>query len=111
MGPTLEFFSLVSSHVRLRRGITNENIQIWRNDRGGETQYLHPDYGLYPCPFLENGDKIVKFLTNFGKFVGKALLDSRTLDIMFNSLFLEQVFLSSAPVTLSVLKVFLNLII
>jgi E3 ubiquitin-protein ligase TRIP12 len=106
LGPTLEFFALVSSHVRRRKGITTECIQIWRGDGKVVGEYLNPADGLYPCPITQIEPKIIEFFTNLGKFVAKALFDSRTLDLIFDSLFLEQVFyLSSAPLRLLVLNV------
>jgi E3 ubiquitin-protein ligase TRIP12 len=40
-----------------------------------------------------------------GQFVGKALLDSRIIDISFNPLFLKYVLNEEVPLTLASLKV------
>ena len=53
LGPTMEFFSLVSKAIRLNLGVRiccKENYQqIWRTiDK--ENQYINPQAGLYPRP-------------------------------------------------------------
>ena len=53
LGPTMEFFSLVSKAIRLNLGVRiccKDNYQqIWRTT-DSENQYINPQAGLYPRP-------------------------------------------------------------
>lgn len=46
-----------------------------------------------------------RLFTMLGQFIGKALLDSRIIDISFNPLFLKYILNEEVPLTLSSLKV------
>jgi len=51
--------------------------------------------GLFPAPLdksqvsSENGRKVLYFFSNLGKFISRALLDSRIIDFHFNPVFLK----------------------
>eukprot|EP00842_Homolaphlyctis_polyrhiza_P004538 jgi/Hompol1/5085/HPOL_004147-RA len=112
LGPTLEFFSAASKGLRLCQGITwptgssakdlkaaaEAMMQIWRSDngRGQLSGVLDPANGLYPCPISSNlsraeTSRVADLFRCLGAFAGKALMDSRLLDLHFSPLFLDQV--------------------
>lgn len=87
LGPTLEFYALVS------RELQRADLDMWRGEtvsvlKGGEepVRYVHSPCGLFPLP-LGRGAKVghvSKVRSRFkllGKFVAKALMDSRMLDL------------------------------
>ena len=92
LGPTLEYFALVSAALRLRKGIKWNNIQhfIWRHETETSGNEFVSFNGVYPAP--ESNLEILDIFANLGKFTAKSILDSRTLDLIFNAVFLEQVF-------------------
>lgn len=57
LGPTLEFYALVSQQIRA--------LEVWRND-GEET-------GLFPRPWNEPNVNSLETLEFIGSFVGKAI--------------------------------------
>lgn len=72
IGPTLEFYSLISKNLR--------NLDIWRND-GDKV-------GLFPAPIeTQNPEFLSGIFTFMGKFVAKALLDHRLVDLPFSVAF------------------------
>ncbi|KAI8915880.1 hypothetical protein EDD86DRAFT_197106 [Gorgonomyces haynaldii] len=80
LGPTLEFFSLVSQELQQELLIDNQKICVFQNT---------PD-GLYPIP-MQPSKQLAELFVLIGKFTAKALLDSRPLDLVFSKVFLEQV--------------------
>lgn len=102
LGPTLEFYSTVSSEIRRTSGANfkNQNLIIWRPDtevdtKNEKSEYLNPKNGIFPAPLKKsyidspNGVLILSLFKSLGKFVGKAMLDSRMIDIPFSSEFLD----------------------
>ncbi|KAG8770191.1 Ubiquitin fusion degradation protein 4 [Ceratobasidium sp. 428] len=100
LGPTLEFYSLVSKEFARR------DLKMWRDaDSSVEGPYVQRPLGLFPSPEAKEGTKSrTKLFTMLGQFVGKALLDSRIIDISFNPLFLKYVLSEEVPLTLASLK-------
>ncbi|KAG5421105.1 UFD4 [Candida metapsilosis] len=94
LGPTLEFYSTVSKEFSKRK------LKLWRdnNKYNGDTEgYVDNKQGLFPSPMdkqqlnNENGKKILYFYSSLGKFIARALLDSRIIDFNFNPVFLKLV--------------------
>jgi len=90
LGPTLEFYNLVCKEI------CKKSLNIWRDngfESSGEDCYLSPKTGLFPKPLAANAPeskvkKCCKYFSMLGSFVGKALLDSRIINISFNPVFL-----------------------
>ncbi|XP_021365731.1 E3 ubiquitin-protein ligase TRIP12-like isoform X1 [Mizuhopecten yessoensis] len=95
LGPTLEFYALVSKE--LQKG----EYEMWRGEvvkdvdsEGQETgeEYYHADCGLFTLPLARNAKAAVvtKLKNKFkllGKFMAKAMMDSRMLDIPLSLVF------------------------
>ncbi|RUS90169.1 hypothetical protein EGW08_002048, partial [Elysia chlorotica] len=95
LGPTLEFYALVSKDLQ------RSDLELWRGDTVQATSPADPNVklnyaqsacGLFPAP-LHRGSKAAhvnkvkakfKFL---GKFMAKALMDSRMLDLPLSRVF------------------------
>lgn len=87
LGPTLEFYALVS------RELQRADLDMWRGEtvsvlKGGEdpVRYMHSPCGLFPLPLGRNAkvghvSKVRSRFKLLGKFVAKALMDSRMLDL------------------------------
>ncbi|XP_050045361.1 E3 ubiquitin-protein ligase TRIP12 isoform X2 [Dermacentor andersoni] len=87
LGPTLEFYALVS------RELQRADLDMWRGEtvsvlKGGEepVRYVHSPCGLFPLPLGRNAkvghvSKVRSRFKLLGKFVAKALMDSRMLDL------------------------------
>uniref|UniRef100_T1IVF8 E3 ubiquitin-protein ligase n=1 Tax=Strigamia maritima TaxID=126957 RepID=T1IVF8_STRMM len=84
LGPTLEFYALVSQELQ------RTDLELWRGetvqlrDNGGE--YTFGANGLFPAPLARNTkvSYVTKIRNKFkfvGKFMAKALMDSRMLDM------------------------------
>ena len=95
LGPTLEFYSLVSRCFQAR------SLNIWRvDDRGcciiDQVEYVQPKHGLFPRPFplinnkKTNHDEQLRYFSLLGRFVAKSLFDFRLIDIPFNAMFLKR---------------------
>jgi len=90
LGPTLEFYSLASKEFARR------SLKMWRDeDETKEGAYVFHPHGLFPAPALPNepsietaGSRLAYFKT-LGLFVGRALLDSRIIDLSLNKVFLK----------------------
>ncbi|CAF1314917.1 unnamed protein product [Adineta steineri] len=95
LGPTLEAYSLLSKELQ-RNG-----LELWRTDKIFEStkdkdvplpEYVDSRSGLYPAPLGRNAKASVitkirqkyKFL---GKFMAKALMDTRMIDMSFSIVF------------------------
>ncbi|EPS41980.1 hypothetical protein H072_4065 [Dactylellina haptotyla CBS 200.50] len=85
LGPTLEFYSSVS------REFARKNQNMWRDsDAFSEKEYTFGAQGLFPAPMdakfaeTEGGKKVLQRFKILGKFVARAMLDSRLIDISFN---------------------------
>lgn len=101
LGPTLEFYSLVSQDFALR-----EN-SMWLDEQRN-TSALHVDapLGLFPIPTRMDGKdadgRLHKFRT-LGTFVAKALLDSRMVQINLSPIFVQRLLGREVPMTLNTL--------
>ncbi|XP_062604886.1 E3 ubiquitin-protein ligase TRIP12-like [Saccostrea cucullata] len=95
LGPTLEFYALVSKEAQ------KSDLDLWRGEAikeksasgtDEEILYCYSPCGLFPSPLPRNAKAAVinrvkakfKFL---GKFMAKALMDSRMLDIPLSLVF------------------------
>ncbi|KAJ8973590.1 hypothetical protein NQ317_010027 [Molorchus minor] len=83
LGPTLEFYALVSKELQ------KTNLELWNALGTNDNEYVHSPIGLFPAP-LPRGAKVnqvtkVKSKFRFmGKFMAKAVMDSRMLDLPFS---------------------------
>ncbi|KIL69369.1 hypothetical protein M378DRAFT_184532 [Amanita muscaria Koide BX008] len=105
LGPTLEFYSLVSKEF------ARKDLKIWRDvDPQGNGLYVHHPQGLYPAPISpedvanDGGQKRTHIVRVIGQFVAKAMLDSRIIDLNFNKIFLKHVLGEEVPLTIASLK-------
>ena len=85
LGPTLEAYSLISKELQ------KTGLELWRTDKTLEMtkekdqsipEYVDNRYGLYPSPLGRNAkaNLVTKVRQKFkflGKFMAKALMDSR----------------------------------
>ena len=106
LGPTLEFYSLVS------REFARRDLKIWRDaDTTYPGNYVHHPTGLFPAPVdpdnanTEAGEKRTYVFRIIGQFVAKALLDSRIIDMSFNKIFLKMVLGEEVPLAITNLRV------
>ncbi|XP_023345840.1 E3 ubiquitin-protein ligase TRIP12 [Eurytemora carolleeae] len=103
LGPTLEFYSLVSKELQ------RSDLQLWKGgtvkigseepmeeDKSDDpcVEYVHSDVGLYPLPLARNvksshKTKIKNKFQFLGKFMAKAVLDNRMLDLPFSRPFYQ----------------------
>ncbi|KAF3936727.1 hypothetical protein ABW19_dt0201371 [Dactylella cylindrospora] len=88
LGPTLEFYSSVS------REFARKSQHMWRDsDSFSDKEYTFGAQGLFPAPMdakyaeTEAGKRVLQRFKILGKFVARAMLDSRLIDISFNSNF------------------------
>ncbi|CAK7898346.1 ubiquitin fusion degradation protein 4 [[Candida] anglica] len=90
LGPTLEFYSTVSHEF------ASKKLHLWRQD-SEEKNDLYIRKKLFPYPMdkskvnSDNGRKVLFFFAVLGKFVARAMLDSRIMDFNFNPVFLKLV--------------------
>jgi E3 ubiquitin-protein ligase TRIP12 len=108
LGPTLEFYALVS------REFARRDLKIWRDDDLLRTgAYVFHPRGLFPAPMPpvstptpEDGEtKRTHIIRVIGQFVAKAMLDSRIIDMSFNKVFLKLALGEDVPLTIDSLKV------
>lgn len=95
LGPTLEFYALVSKEFQ------RAELEMWRgdvlttnlkNEKADPVNYIYSNNGLFPLPISRSNKssaatKIKHRFKLLGKFMAKALLDSRMVDINLNVLF------------------------
>ncbi|CAF2672231.1 unnamed protein product [Rotaria sp. Silwood2] len=95
LGPTLEAYSLLSKELQ------KNGLELWRTDRIFDShkdkdipmpEYVDTRHGLYPAPLGRNAkaNVITKVRQKFkflGKFMAKALMDSRMIDMPFSIIF------------------------
>ncbi|KAF8557697.1 hypothetical protein OG21DRAFT_1434490 [Imleria badia] len=105
LGPTLEFYSLVSKEFARR------DLKIWRDaDAGSPGIYVHHPAGLYPAPISpddianDGGQKRTHILRVIGQYVAKAMLDSRIIDLSLNKIFIKLVLGEEVPLTIDSLR-------
>ncbi|XP_044752969.1 E3 ubiquitin-protein ligase TRIP12 isoform X2 [Coccinella septempunctata] len=83
LGPTLEFYALVSKELQ------RTNLELWNAPGTDEKEYVHNQDGLFPAPIAKSAKvgHVTKLRTKFrfmGKFMAKAVMDSRMLDLPFS---------------------------
>lgn len=93
LGPTLEFYALVSQELQ------RADLDLWRgekrqlqNDCSEEQRYIYSPSGLFPAPIPQNlkSQSLRRIKSKFsflGKFMARALTDSRILDLPLSVLF------------------------
>ena len=95
LGPTLEFYTLVS------RELQRTELGLWRHESGGPPpqegqdgkpqQYVHAPAGLFPAVVKQDEEgggvpaRTLQLFTFMGRFVAKALLDNRLVDLPFSA--------------------------
>ncbi|KAG0213076.1 Ubiquitin fusion degradation protein 4 [Mortierella sp. GBA30] len=91
LGPTLEFYSVVSKEF------CKKSVKLWRDsDADAQSEYVLAPHGLFPRPISnaghhsENDKKILKLFKSLGKFIAKAMLDSRIIDVPLSALLVDQ---------------------
>jgi len=99
LGPTLEFYALVSLEVQkceyeMWRG---EKITLNSSDQSENQLYFHSSTGLFPAPVCAAGKQSAKQQANLtklksrfkflGKFFAKAIMDFRVVDIQLSYAF------------------------
>ncbi|XP_031562481.1 E3 ubiquitin-protein ligase TRIP12-like [Actinia tenebrosa] len=95
LGPTLEFYTLVSKEFQ------KSSMEMWRGsdiapppteDAEEGVTYVHSPCGLFPAPIPKNtkAAALTKLRTKFrflGRFLGRAVLDFRMIDIPLSETF------------------------
>ncbi|KAL4560548.1 hypothetical protein LXL04_032701 [Taraxacum kok-saghyz] len=79
LGPTLEFFTLVSTEFQ------KPGMGMWRGDNSGIMDSI--PLGLFPSPLRDSIPEVNKKFVLLGQVVAKALYDGRVLDIPFSKAF------------------------
>ncbi|KZV79735.1 hypothetical protein EXIGLDRAFT_706482 [Exidia glandulosa HHB12029] len=105
VGPTLEFHSMVS------REFTRGDLKIWRDAQSTVPGlYVHHPLGLFPAPISpsqvssEAGRRPMQIFRVIGQFIGKALLDSRIIDMFFKKVFMKFIVEEDVPLTVATLE-------
>ncbi|TIC56498.1 hypothetical protein E3Q05_01686 [Wallemia mellicola] len=105
LGPTLEFYSLVSKEF------ARKSLRMWRGSQdSSESPYVFSPTGLFPEPMSDKesesdkGKERIKLFRILGQFLAKGLLDSRIIDISFNPLFMKLVLGLSIPKSVAGVK-------
>ena len=105
LGPTLEFYSTVSKEFSKKR------LKLWReNDSIAGDEFAFGKNGLFPAPMrdadakAEGGKKLLHFFKTMGKFVARAMMDSRIIDISFSPTFFKLAINSSLPLSIGLLR-------
>lgn len=103
LGPTLEFYTLVSKELQradlgLWKGdtvkISSEDLMDSDDSNEDCIEYVHSSTGLYPMPMARNvksshKNKIKNKFVFLGKFIAKAVLDNRMIDVPFGPPFYQ----------------------
>eukprot|EP01080_Neovahlkampfia_damariscottae_P001758 gene1758-527_t len=88
LGPTIEFYSLVSKEFK------KSKLNIWINDNDDE--YVSNSFGLFPKIIDFKNEKELLFNENVFKFMGlfvaRGIFDFKLLDLPFSNEFLKLVF-------------------
>ncbi|KAL4078725.1 hypothetical protein V8B97DRAFT_1933082 [Scleroderma yunnanense] len=105
LGPTLEFYSLVSKEFARR------DLKIWRDaDPSSPGLHVYHPTGLYPAPIgpddIANDGSLKRthILRVIGQYVAKAMLDSRIIDLSFNKVFIKLVLGEEVSLTIDTLR-------
>ena len=104
LGPTLEFYTMVSKELQradlnLWKGdavkISSEDAIMDADENAEEcVEYVHSSTGLYPSPLARNAkashkSKVKNKFAFLGKFIAKAVLDNRMIDLPFSQPFYQ----------------------
>ncbi|XP_049822761.1 E3 ubiquitin-protein ligase TRIP12 isoform X2 [Aethina tumida] len=86
LGPTLEFYALVS------RELQRSSLELWYAPDSNNSEYVMNPTGLFPAPLSRTAkvSQLSKVKSKFrflGKFMAKAVMDSRMLDLPFSLTF------------------------
>lgn len=95
LGPTLEFYALVSKELQ------RSDLELWKgevlqatnqSDPENKVTYVHSPMGLFPTPLARNAkaahvNKAKAKFKFLGKFMAKALMDSRMIDLPLSPVF------------------------
>ncbi|XP_023287946.1 E3 ubiquitin-protein ligase TRIP12 isoform X3 [Orussus abietinus] len=101
LGPTLEFYALVS------RELQRADLELWHgSSTPSESGYVHSPHGLFvtPIPWNTKVSHLAKLKTKFkflGKFMAKAIYDSRMLDLPFSLTFYRWLLAEEHTLTLA----------
>ncbi|XP_072379801.1 E3 ubiquitin-protein ligase TRIP12 isoform X1 [Diabrotica undecimpunctata] len=103
LGPTLEFYALVSKELQ------KVNLELWNAFSASESEYVNSPTGLFPMPLSRSAkvSQITKIKSKFrflGKFMAKAVMDSRMLDLPFSVAFYRWLLGQESCLTLSDLR-------
>ncbi|OCF37256.1 E3 ubiquitin-protein ligase TRIP12 [Kwoniella heveanensis BCC8398] len=102
LGPTLEFYSLASKEFAKR------SLELWRDeDTHKEGDYVFHPRGLYPAPLgsdSSNTETKLPWYKTLGLFTGRALLDSRIIDVNLNRVFLKLILGQPVKKSIATLK-------
>ncbi|KAH8087913.1 hypothetical protein HD553DRAFT_269487 [Filobasidium floriforme] len=106
LGPTLEFYSLASKAFAARSN------RMWRDeDPSKGDEWVHHPHGLFPRPFSAedkagpaSDQDMAPIFQGLGMFVGRALYDSRIIDLHFNKVFLKAILGDHVDLSLDTLK-------
>lgn len=104
LGPTLEFYALVSKELQ------RTSLELWNAPSGtDEKEFVHNQDGLFPSPIAKSAKvgQVTKLKTKFrfmGKFMAKAVMDSRMLDLPFSISFYRWLLGQENSLTLSDLR-------
>ncbi|XP_070173831.1 E3 ubiquitin-protein ligase TRIP12-like isoform X3 [Littorina saxatilis] len=95
LGPTLEFYALVSKELQ------RADLELWKGEQvqmssqtepDSKVDYIHTSKGLFPAPLARNAkaaivNKVKAKFKFLGKFMAKALMDSRMIDVPLSPTF------------------------
>ncbi|WVF68897.1 hypothetical protein IAT40_003670 [Kwoniella sp. CBS 6097] len=102
LGPTLEFYSLASKEFAKR------SLELWRDeDTHKEGDYVFHPRGLYPAPIASDSstpNAKLPWYKTLGLFTGRALLDSRIIDVNLNRVFLKLILGQPVKKSIATLK-------
>ncbi|CAG9769753.1 unnamed protein product [Ceutorhynchus assimilis] len=105
LGPTLEFYALVSKELQ------KHCLDLWYapNAHQNDSEYVHNQTGLFPAPVARGAKlgSVTKINSKFrflGKFMAKAVMDSRMLDLPFSLTFYRWLLGHEQCLTLADLK-------
>jgi E3 ubiquitin-protein ligase TRIP12 len=101
LGPTLEFYTLVSRELR------RAELRLWLDDgpptasdkikvTSDDSAYVFSAAGLYPRPIAQTADGVgvpartLQLFTFMGKFIAKAMLDNRLVDLPLSATLYRQ---------------------
>ncbi|ORX37302.1 hypothetical protein BD324DRAFT_642187 [Kockovaella imperatae] len=104
LGPTLEFYAMTSKEFAKR------SLGLWRDeDENSPGLYVKHQNGLFPAPISQDetstqpGSRLAWFKV-LGLFVGRALFDSRIIDVNLNPVFLRLILGREVKKTIKTLK-------